>query len=867
MAPGLIADWALWGKEPHTNSGYRVLAAHPPGRSADFNTAVHHWSPGTPAPGDQLPWITIGCTTGPDGTRTVGVFLLDGTAAVDRTNRPIYRISHFAVPVADVGEAGLGWCGLARAALEAAPRLSEGGTGPAELPVPGDGGLLTDIGPRVTPRVSEITGWLAAAAAHLLDGTVVVTGDRRYEPLELLLALDCVAALLPYGMRGSLSAATWTSSGSEVPMRLYWGVADDSPGLTCLAWGGGLPDLGTLSPQARTYHDLIIKNWTVHGGEAVLRHLAAARGPLDITGPTAHADALRVLHALDPAVAVAHEVSEGREVDNERIDLALSRRRIDPGSLQVLAGRKLEGQSTDMGPLAAHMAEPGVSQAFRERLIADLLGGKQDVALRNFESARAATSLTKEDLKPLDEILAFAIGQVHNTCADTEPDPVAERLLPAVAPFAEGTMEFTQCLLYDVPGLAGRLVRALCDGPDPAGTVLAWLRWLGDGAAPEVEHNPELRLLHDLLSTGTCPPGATRKWAAGHPEAAARLLEAAARCGRTDGLLHTDFFHGLTGCAARTASSAAEEPSRAPLRHALERPPAGMRPETAARWDVLCALAGLPPSGFGTLASAAELPGSGGPIGRVGTYTATLRAELELRSLRQHAPAVVGLLLEHALAVDPHTGEGPGPTGHDLTLRILDWQGPCARLVLDAVHRLATGAPHWKEGPEDRRWLERLTARLPQLRSDLAVREVHRAAARAGETREDCETLAARACKARRAGAENDQLCAALQAWAAQGHVGERVLTVLDAYHREWVAFGGASRADEERDDLEGAFARGGTDRRVWQHYRDHAIRRLTQLKTDRAQQIRKLEDDQSKCEQEIRRLRRLDATAAHGRG
>ncbi|MET7440247.1 hypothetical protein [Streptomyces sp. NPDC005568] len=109
MPPGLTADWALWGKEPGTNSGYQVLAACPRERSAEFNTSVHHWSPGTPARGDQLPWITIGPGRAPDGTDTVGVFLLDGTGTVDRTNRPIYRIVHFAVDAATVGELGLSW--------------------------------------------------------------------------------------------------------------------------------------------------------------------------------------------------------------------------------------------------------------------------------------------------------------------------------------------------------------------------------------------------------------------------------------------------------------------------------------------------------------------------------------------------------------------------------------------------------------------------------------------------------------------------------------------------------------------------------------------------------------------------------------
>ncbi|MEI5006158.1 hypothetical protein RB196_01255 [Streptomyces sp. PmtA] len=241
MPPGLTADWALWGKEPHTNSGYKVLAACPPDRSADFNRDIHRWSPGTPAPGDRLPWITLGPCTAPDGTPTVGIFLLEGTDAVDRTNRPICRIDHFAVPAAEVSGLALSWCGLARAALDAVPQLAAAGAAPARLPVAPGGRLVTQVTAHVGPRVTEAVHWLAAAAGYLLDGTVVVTGGRMYDPLVLLDVLDCVAAMLPFGMRRTLSAATWVSSGSEVPMRLYWGVPERGPRRRQPGLGRGTP--------------------------------------------------------------------------------------------------------------------------------------------------------------------------------------------------------------------------------------------------------------------------------------------------------------------------------------------------------------------------------------------------------------------------------------------------------------------------------------------------------------------------------------------------------------------------------------------------------------------------------------------------
>ncbi|MEU7383161.1 MULTISPECIES: hypothetical protein [unclassified Streptomyces] len=859
MAPGLIADWAVWGKEPHTSSGYGVLVAHPPARSAEFNAAVHHWSPGTPEPGDPLPWITMGCARGVDGARAVGVFLLDRTDDVDGSNRAIYRITHFAVPYAEVGAAGIGWCALARAAHAAAAGLP--GTGPAELVFREEDQLVTDVS-WITPSVSERTRWLAAAAAHLLDGPVAVTGDRHHEPFQLLRVLDSVAALLPFGMRSTLSAASSTSSGSEVPMRLYWGDAEGSPGVTGLPVSASLPDLGELSPQARGYHDLLIDIWATHGGEAVVRHLADAREPLDIAGPDAHERALEVLAALDPSLAVAQAVSAGQEVDADRINQALRMPGISSRALAVLAGKALTHPHTGMEALAPLMSSPEVSQAYRDQLFADLLHGRTDVARRDFESMRAALTSTGQSLAPLDEVLAGAMDELRVRCPQGVPDPVTEGLLPAVAPFSEGTMRFTHSMLCQVPGLAGGLVRALYAEAEPGALIRAWLRWLCGEAGPEqrteIAGGAELPLLNILLSTGAGPAEADRKWAAGHPEAAARLLEGAVVCGAVDQVLLPGFFQGLLDRVLRSPAAADGTP-RSPLLRTLGRPPARMRPETAAHWDVLCLLAGLPPSGFLSLAATAPQPGTAGVTGRVDTYVSTLRAALQTRPAHQHAHAVVGLLLDQALSVDRATGAGPGQAGRDLAWHLSHWPGPFQQTVLDAVYRLATEEPHWRETSEDRRWLMRVADRLPSLRPLIGLRQVHGLASRCSGTPEDCEKLAVQVCGARRAGAANNQLAAALQDWAAHGRVGERVLTLLEAYEQVWTSYDATGRATEEREDLELALIRSSTGHRIWTQYRDHAIGRQAQLKDD-------LDRQRRQCEREISRLRKLDAVAARAR-
>ncbi|MFE7778201.1 hypothetical protein ACFU5O_30755 [Streptomyces sp. NPDC057445] len=864
MAPGLTADWALWGKEPHTNSGYKVLAAYPPDLSADFNTAIHHWSPGTPARRDQLPWITIGPCTAADGTDTVGVFVLEGTEAVDRTNRPICRINHFAVPAAHVGAHALGWCALARAALDAVPQLATAGTAPAELSV-AEGGLLTQLGSVITSSMTEASRWLAAAAAYLLDGTVVVTGARHYDPLQLLTVLDCVAAMLPLGMRSTLSAATGTSSGSEVRMRLYWGVADEEPGLAVLAWGGGLPGLGGLSPEARSYHDLLIAAWSAHGGEAVVRHLEGAREPLDITSGSAHTDALRVLAGLDPALAVAQEVREGREVGAERIDAALRHPAADPRSVTLLSERKLAGPSTDMASLALHLKHPEVSEAFRAQIVDDLLHGRPDSARARFQSVRDATSGSEEDLEPLDQVLALVIDEVRGSGSGS-PDPVVEQLLPTVEPFAVGTMAFTQSLLLRTPGLAGRLVRVLCKRPDPAADVMAWLEWLGDGSGPKVPGSAELPVLYALLDSGSGTAGPLKKWVDAHPEAAVRLLGAAAACGYADSVLLNGFFHGLVACSYRTTSSDPfEEPPNVLLNHVLEHLPTGLRPETAARWDVLCALTDLPPLALFGLTAAPVQRGSAGLSTRLDGYLSTLHSELESTPVRNHAALVVQQLLEGVLTVNPENGEGPDEAGRELTTRLLERRGPHVLFVTEALQLLAA-EPLWKETERDEQWLNRIANQLPQLAPALVLRGVHRTTRRVGGSPDDCRELAAQLYAARQAGAGNDELCRALQPWADTTNGGARVFSILQAYHATWRSYAGEGRAAEESEQLEMAFARGGPDRRIWRLYCDHSLKALDRQRGDLGRQIQELRHRQSRADDEIARLRKLDAATSEGR-
>ncbi|MFD6921533.1 hypothetical protein ACFV99_15160 [Streptomyces sp. NPDC059944] len=869
MPPGLTAHWALWGKAPRTNSGYKVLAAHPPERSADYNASILHWSPGTPARGDQLPWITIGPGRMPDGTDTVGIFVLDSTDSVDRTNRPIHRIHHFAVATGPIGELSLGWCGLARAALDAAPFVAASGVGPVHLPVGEDGSLLAHVGSGISARVTAGSHWLAAAAACLLDGPVVVRGARDYKPLELLQVLDCVAAMLPFGVRASLSAATGSSSGSQVPMRLYWGDADESPGVTGLVWDGGLPDLDRLSPGARAYFDLLIEAWHAHGAETVVAHLARSREPLDLDSAHVHADALQILSGLNPGLALAQEVRQGHTVDDRLIDDALRHDVFDAQSVAVLSAAKLAGQSTDLSAMARHLPQPEVSQVFWNQLVDDLLDGRLDSARGRFESLREATPDTPDGRDPLDRALACVIDEVRQRSAVDAQDPVVDRLLPTISAFSPGTMAFTQSQLLGIPGLAGRLVQAVCaQQHEPAPHVLAWLRWLCDDEVPDVAGSPELTPLYSLLAAENAMVDPSKRWTEAQPAAATRLLAAAAACGRADRLLRGGFFEGLVACACRSAPSDLSDPSEETpptlLHRALDRPPYQVRAETAARWDMLCALTGRLPEAFFALTRTPELSGSAGVTTRLAGYASTLQAELGLPLVREHVPKIVAGLLEEILSVDQETGEGPEDTGRELTLRLLEGPGPHTHLVVDAVARL-TRNPLWNETAPDTRWLDRIARHRPELAPALSLRTLYRTARVAGNSVEDRGTLAVQLLDAHRAGADSEQLCVPLRSWAAKGPVGERILGILTAYRNAWTSQAGPHLADQETHRLELALGR-GPDPALWQAYIGHAVDCLNKRRAENARRIQELAREQKQMDLEIDRLRRLDAGASHTR-
>ncbi|GAA5032707.1 hypothetical protein GCM10023335_75490 [Streptomyces siamensis] len=302
------AGWVLWSKPPDGADGYRILKCWPPEHEDIYQGQMHHWLPGWPSPHDKLPWFQVAPAMAATGGRlALGVSVLDTAGWIDAYNRPVYAGVHVRVPWSVVAGRSIGWTALCRAALTARrglvlpdgrpdPATIQGPAAPLHLRISPNENLASNFHEELPRRITNGTLWIAAAAAHLLDGPLVVTSAQTYETLELMRVMDLVAAMLPYGARSSLGAGTASTPVHGHRLRITWGHHDSTR--TNIEWGRLPTDLSTMSSVARAYHDQLINAWDAHGGEYVVRRLAEAdiaREPWDIDAPGSGRSALRLL--------------------------------------------------------------------------------------------------------------------------------------------------------------------------------------------------------------------------------------------------------------------------------------------------------------------------------------------------------------------------------------------------------------------------------------------------------------------------------------------------------------------------------------------------------------------------------------------
>ncbi|WP_062440995.1 hypothetical protein [Herbidospora daliensis] len=288
-------EWALEGKPPGSYNDYEVLS-HSDGLSLGiFDEIRSRYATG--ATGDQ-PQVTIafaGTRQQDEGVSYYVVLALQNewSGHRDGTNRKIYRTRWYYVPFDQLAGQRVSY----EALYDAFKDL--GDNRPPTIAVRAHARL---------PEDDELYGDAASAAALLMTGRhVCVLGADGAPMIERLRFVDEVAALLPYGMRTRMTAATWVSATAGHKIRLSF-AKHAAEGTHVVAWRQGAPIPATES-VAREYAALLTGR-RVPPRELVER-LAEKRSPISFD----EAGCLKARILLEEcALPVAEQISrEPRE--------------------------------------------------------------------------------------------------------------------------------------------------------------------------------------------------------------------------------------------------------------------------------------------------------------------------------------------------------------------------------------------------------------------------------------------------------------------------------------------------------------------------------------------------------------------------
>lgn len=222
MVP-ITAEWALWGKQPD-GTGYNLLESSDGtiAPAAFTEIIVQHF----PAPLDDLPQVTVsGFTHGT--TRYVGIAVHDHSASAppDAAGRPVVFTSCYCVPFSQLTAGAVSYQAMYERFLG------------FPLPITSRSPIRTELrgAEPASPPANQLA--LRVAALLLIDKRVCVSGASDVPLDERLRFLDDVASLLPYRMRGKLSAATWVDSFHLADrLRLFFSDRSSEPGVVQVDW-------------------------------------------------------------------------------------------------------------------------------------------------------------------------------------------------------------------------------------------------------------------------------------------------------------------------------------------------------------------------------------------------------------------------------------------------------------------------------------------------------------------------------------------------------------------------------------------------------------------------------------------------------
>lgn len=521
------AQWAVWSKLPGTRDDYAVLAASSGLFSrSEFDRLVKVFTPGNPTaePGTagSLPWVILS-RVGVSGELYLAVSVQEATAGKDGIGRTISRTDYFCVPYARF------WSKPSAGAPPSRPvsyRALHAAVVGQKLPLEGDGAPVTlavdpldaaALARSIRHDFGESGEWsVAATAAVLLAGPVTITGPGLPDVKSRLRFIDAVCALLPYGYRPYLTAATWSDAGADQRFRIVF--ANRASDESARAQWKAPPQLpaGGVAEKYFGYLRRVLGRGDDDAQLALLiEHLAADGEPrrFDDPGP-----ALDSAHRFFLAETVSEDAEKGGAPPGDLRQVVAS------GQFKQLPPASRVRLFLQLIDLADPMDSDQVIRWFDEIAAGrpgELVTALAGAGLRRLQTA-GSPDLSRAYLRFLwqrqlaDEMLAQMLAPAEPT-SFTADDPEAPEVVEALDAVGELLKDFvisptggtaayprTQRALAATPAAAAALLARLAlpgaQGDQSLVRAVEWLEPAADGVV-----RPFVTLLRDSLGSGGQP--------------------------------------------------------------------------------------------------------------------------------------------------------------------------------------------------------------------------------------------------------------------------------------------------------------------------------------------------------------------------
>lgn len=502
----VVAEYAVKSKRPGDVRDYHIMVSGCKQLSeGDFEEIFKRSSVGTmPLPAysqnsdNRPPWFTFGSYLKAKSDLYVTAVRQEWTDQQDgRGDRRIAALSCLCVPYDALARVSASYLNIGISVPGYQTLLQ--GTTPFELTLKMAGEWERDIVPQI-----EKTGYdfMAATAALLLDGPVVLMKGGALSVKDRLLCLEAIVSLLPYGSRANLQLSTWMESAS--PHNIQLGFSDSARAYQRrVVWGKAPVEALKQGTPAYEYYSSLqsLKDHTQGGVPTIVAALAQRKDPLSFEAPQRYVQAL---HDLDrpfltfQAVHQKHYTVQDAEVrrlftegnvgsldPTQRKELLLHLlRRSGRENLQVVemywpVGNQDELRQALCAVARESMARPG-SKLEALQLLVNLASSKN--LFKDYAAFLIEESKSPSGLPPRQEVIK----------------DIVQLLLHADNAYAVQNHETIAEAAWGHPALVLELIeQSWKENPDSLDT---WLRWLDDGA-PQMEEVELFQLARGLTKT------------------------------------------------------------------------------------------------------------------------------------------------------------------------------------------------------------------------------------------------------------------------------------------------------------------------------------------------------------------------------